>query len=75
MPRYKNTNGDSGIRSYQIGLDYIDVQFTDGWKYRYSYSSAGQANVEAMKLLADAGDGLNSFINQYVKQDYSRKWR
>lgn len=74
MPRYKNTSGDSGICSYEIGVDFIDVQFTDGFTYRYSYSSAGENNVEEMKLLAEAGKGLNSFINQYVKQDYSRKW-
>lgn len=74
MPRYKNSSGDSGIRSYETGLDYIDVQFADGFTYRYTYSSAGRNNVEEMKLLANAGQGLNSFINQYVKHDYSSKW-
>lgn len=38
--------------------------------YRYSYKSAGVENVENMKVLAEQGYGLNSFINIYVKYKY-----
>ncbi|WP_199669333.1 hypothetical protein [Coprococcus sp. AF16-5] len=40
--------------------------------YRYSYKSAGVENVENMKVLAEQGYGLNSFINRYVKYKYER---
>ncbi len=73
MERYKNLKGDSGIDSYKIGPDSITVYFSDGAVYRYTYQSTGKANVEQMKKLATAGEGLNGFINTVVKNDYSRK--
>ncbi len=70
MKRYMDINGDSGVCRYEIGTDYIKVQFKAGALYTYSYSKAGKDNVEMMKKLAELGDGLNSFINKYVKQLY-----
>ena len=70
MKRYKDINGDSGVYGYEIGNDYIIVQFKTGALYTYSYSKAGKDNVEMMKKLAELGDGLNSFINKYVKLLY-----
>jgi hypothetical protein len=70
MVMYKNSNGDSGVRSYEIGVDYIDVQFSTGKIYRYSYQSAGKQNIEQMKRLAQSGSGLNSFINTKVRNLY-----
>lgn len=70
MKRYMDINGDSGVYRYEIGTDYIKVQFKAGALYTYSYSKAGKDNVEMMKKLAELGDGLNSFINKYVKQLY-----
>ncbi|WP_312502936.1 hypothetical protein [Lacrimispora sp.] len=65
---YKDINGDSGVSGYEIGNDYIDVQFKGTQKiYRYSNQSAGSRNVETMKMLAKNGDGLNAFINKNVK--------
>lgn len=71
MTIYKNINGDSNVLAYEIGNDYIDVQFKGTAKtYKYSYQSTGKANVETMKKLAKNGDGLNSFINRNVKYLY-----
>ena len=73
MEKYKDINGDSGIDSYFIGDDYIDVKFEKTSKmYRYSYRSAGESYVEEMKRLAKQGDGLNSFINTKVKYLYDK---
>lgn len=70
---YKDINGDSGVLAYEIGADFIDVQFKGTSKvYRYSYQSAGRESVERMKSLAKSGDGLNSFINNNVKYLYVR---
>ena len=70
MEQYKDINGNSGVLYYEIGYDYIIVQFKTGASYTYTYSSAGQENVEIMKRLAKTGDGLNSFINKHVKMLY-----
>lgn len=71
MKRYMDINGDSGVYGYEIGTDYIKVQFKDGSIYTYTYLSAGQDKVEIMKALAEAGDGLNSFINRYTRKLYA----
>ena len=72
MERYKNINGDSGVTGFEIGPDYIKVWFNNDW-YCYTYASAGSQNIEQMKNLAKAGDGLNSFINKHVRKDYESK--
>lgn len=73
MQVYKDINHDSGVRGYEIGDTYITVWF-DGTarSYTYSYASAGAENVETMKRLAENGDGLNAFINNFVKFKYVR---
>lgn len=75
MERYRNRGGDSGIVAYEIGPDSITVMFSDGAVYLYTYQSAGSANIERMKRLAIAGEGLNSFINRRVRKRYARKLR
>lgn len=70
MQRYKNLSGDSSVYAYEIGDDYIDVQFKDGSVYRYSYRSAGAFNVEQMKEYAVIGDGLGLFIQRKVRKLY-----
>jgi hypothetical protein len=73
MEPYRNIAGNSGVSAYEIGPDYITVEFSDGGSYRYTYASAGQENVERMKGLAQAGQGLNTFINTMVRELYERK--
>lgn len=75
MERYLNFNGDSGGVGYEIGADSITVQFSDGSIYLYTYASAGFDNIEQMKQLAQAGGGLNAFINTRVCNAYAKKER
>jgi hypothetical protein len=75
MERYRNIGGDSGVYAFEIGIDSIKVQFSDGSIYLYDYSSAGSHNVEKMKTLARRGDGLNTFINTTVRKAYAAKIR
>ena len=70
---YKNLGGNSGVFAYECGDEYIRVKFSDGAVYLYTYESAGSSNIEKMKLLAEAGHGLNSFINRIVRKKYARK--
>lgn len=73
MEQYRNIEGQSEVSAYEIGADYITLEFSDGSTYRYTYASAGQENVERMKGLATAGQGLDKFINTPVSKLYERK--
>ncbi|EFK57418.1 Uncharacterised protein [Sphingobacterium spiritivorum] len=75
MERYANRNGDSGIFGYEIGSNFILIQFTTGSVYEYTYASAGMNHIENMKSLALSGSGLNSYIMKNVRTKYSRKIR
>ncbi|GKY87392.1 hypothetical protein [Sinisalibacter aestuarii] len=75
MPKYKDLDGDSNVVAYEYGGDWIEVEFASGTArfYLYTYNSAGALHVEAMKRLADLGDGLNAYINVNVRKDYASK--
>lgn len=75
MQTYKDIDRDSGIARYEYGADWIEIEFKTGSTrlYRYTYASAGQGNVENMKLLAEQGEGLNSFIMRNVANRYASK--
>lgn len=49
MERYKNLSGSSGIATYEIGPDFIRVQFADGAIYLYNHAITGSHNVENMR--------------------------
>lgn len=36
MERYANITGDSGVSTYEIGINYIYVGFTSGTIYEYT---------------------------------------
>ena len=75
MERYANRGGDSNVVAFEIDQGSINVQFGDGSIYLYTAQSAGSANLENMKQLARAGQGLNSFINRAVRKGYAAKLR
>lgn len=68
MEKYRNASGDSGVYAFEIGTDFIRVQFSGSTRpYTYSYRKAGSTHVENMKQLARNGNGLNSYINKHTK--------
>lgn len=73
MAVYLNLDGDSGVSSYEIGSDYIQVTFSTGATYLYNYTRPGRQAVEEMKRLAKAGRGLNEYINRSVRSNYASK--
>lgn len=75
MIRYSNLGGNSGVTGYDVEPGVIDVYFRDGSAYRYTDGSAGAPNIATMHSLAEAGRGLNAFINRRVKYDYEVKLR
>ena len=70
MKSYGNVSGSSGVLAYETGADWIKVKFTDGKVYKYSYTGAGMDHIEQMKVLAQRGSGLATYINRYVRNLY-----
>ncbi len=75
MEQYKNLGGDSDVIAYEIGSDWIKIEFRDKAVYLYDYESPGSSEVEQMKTLAVAGQGLNGYISRVVKKRYAAKLR
>lgn len=75
MPVYRDVDGDSGVIFYRYGEDWIEVEFQRGIEryYTYTYASAGVGHIEQTKRLADAGDGLNAYINNNVAKRFASK--
>ena len=76
MKPYTDRNRDSGIVAYEYGDDWVHIQFKHGVTYEYLSSNIGITHFQAMKKLADSGDGLNAYINNHpeIKSKWSRKW-
>jgi hypothetical protein len=75
MQRYKNLGRNSNVAGYEFTEDSITVHFNGGAAYLYTHQSAGEGNIETMKLLATRGRGLSEFINRRVKTKYARRIR
>lgn len=72
MIKYTSTSGKkSGVLAYEIGDDYIMVQFPEGF-YKYSYDSCGESATEEMKELASTSCGLSTYIAQ-IQPDFEWK--
>ncbi len=74
MEVYQNLSGNSGVKAYEYGEDYITVAFISGYTYRYDYEVPGEEHVENMKYLAKEGLGLSTYISKAVKNRYARKY-
>lgn len=68
-------DGEGAVRAYQAGDDFIRLQFADGKIYRYTNESAGPEKIFRMKLLAEAGVGLATYVNKHVKEAYAERER
>jgi hypothetical protein len=75
MTPYRDRDGDSGITAYEIGDDSIKIEFKDGSRYFYDATAPGARHVEEMCRLAESGDGLNTYINRYVRSNHAGKLR
>ena len=74
MQRYKNLGGNSSVRYYETGNDFIRVLFSDGKTYVYTSQKAGAEKIRMMKILAEIGQGLNSYIMKNTRTAYSAKY-
>ncbi|MEN1958140.1 hypothetical protein [Luteimonas changyuni] len=72
MKRYGAAR-DSGVAAYDAGPGWIVIRFHHGGTYRYDDRHPGAEHVLEMQRLADAGDGLNTYINRFVREDYAAR--
>ncbi|MFD2865271.1 hypothetical protein [Mucilaginibacter antarcticus] len=75
MQQYNTNKRDTGIIAYEITADSISIKFRDGSVYLYTKKSAGAAAIAKMKVLAEKGAGLTTYINQHVRDNYQTKLR
>jgi hypothetical protein len=73
MEPYNNISGNSKVRKYRTEEKAISIQFANNEVYEYSYTSAGKHHVERMKLLARAGWGLGSYVEEQAKLGWSKQ--
>ena len=72
---YKNLGGATTVTKYEIAKDAMTIRFSDGTAYRWTNQSAGPENISKMKVLAQAGKGLGTFVEKTVKETYIKKIR
>ena len=66
--------GKAGVEAYEILDDGIIVKFRNSLiYYLYNYQKPGKRHVEEMKMLAEQGLGLSTYISQQVKENYYAK--
>lgn len=75
MQPYGTHTRHRGVIAYEIGPESIDVEFTSGWVYHFTYDNPGPSRVEQMKELAMSGKGLSTFINKHVMNRHASRRR
>ena len=70
-----NSKRKSNVKSYKIGTDYIIVEFMGGAEtfYKYTYTSCSKAEIELLKKLARAGEGLNAELSRKGRPKHEKK--
>jgi hypothetical protein len=75
MRQYGGHTRKHGVSAFEVQPEAIEVEFTSGWVYRFSYEKTGALRVERMKQLAESGHGLSTFINRHVRNRYEFRRR
>ena len=73
MKPYCGGRESSGVAAYESGPDWIRIRFHHGGTYRYDARHPGLEHVIEMQRLAEAGSGLNTYINRHVRSDYAAR--
>jgi hypothetical protein len=67
-------DGKSGVKRYAIGDDFIWLDFGSSDIYLYNYEVTGKEAVEKLKIFAQLGMKLTTFLNTSdVKNMYAKK--
>ena len=71
--KYKDLSGSGGVTGYKFVPKGIILQFKFNELYLYDESKPGKEHVEQMKILAERGEGLTTYVNQHVRNNYKKK--
>lgn len=71
MFKYRNIGNNSGVDSYDTGVDWFLIKFRDGSYYLYTSKSTEPEHIEYMRKLAFDGKGLNSYVDRIVGKGYA----
>jgi hypothetical protein len=70
---YAARAGDTGVRAYVMGHSWIAIEFVDVRRYLYDGARPGAWHVRNMLRLARQGEGLTTYINQHVRENYAAR--
>ncbi len=68
---YGSGSAHSGITHFALLPQAIIVLFQDGSAYLYTDDLPGKQHIRHMRALAEAGQGLTTYINQKVRSNYA----
>lgn len=71
--KYPNKSKKSSIDTYEIGNggNSIAITFNSGSSYVYDHNKPGKEQVDKMKELAAAGEGLGSYVKKNVNKNFA----
>ncbi|MEO6137483.1 MAG: hypothetical protein ABIP11_02310 [Luteimonas sp.] len=69
--RYREVSRHPGVVAYALLPEAIAVEFDQGGVYVYSHDCPGRRHVSRMKLLAEQGHGLSSYINRHIRNRFA----
>ena len=71
--KYQNKSKKSSIDTYEIvdKGDSLAITFNSGATYIYDHTKPGKEQVDKMKELAAAGEGLGSYIKKNVNKNFA----
>ena len=73
MQRYQSADKNTGVIAYETHPDSVIIKFRDGATYLYTIQSTGKNHIANMQSLAKKGEGLTTYINQHVRDNYQEK--
>lgn len=73
MIPYKNLSRESGVQAFESGPDFIIIQFKTHGTYLYDHERPGLRHVTRMIELALRGEGLATYINKHVRNNFAAK--
>jgi hypothetical protein len=73
MHRYRNLDGHSGVVAYESGEGWIRIRFVGGEIYENTDAATGAEHVRNMQTLAQAGEGLATYVSKFVHEAYARR--
>jgi len=73
LEKYDDLSGRGGITGYKLLDRGIILEFKRKDLYLYDETKPGEGHVEQMKVLAQKGKELTTYVNKYVRDNYRKK--